>query len=198
MCTVQMKEVAAALTFISAFQVCFSRRKWDISLSKCPDNKGVMGMETKNAGDQDTETFKAEIIPRTSGFHLRGLGSNLCVNKNQELSLTGYNENLQGGLLCLYSLTCGKPSSQELCISRLFQSPVITEKKKQQNCSIPDCFLSGQGKAIPMGYSSNGTEKETVTQRLSLPGHGRGTSGKGLSSATFEPWNISRFPLESF
>lgn len=64
-CTVQMKEVAAALTFISAFQVCFSRRNWEISLSKCPDSKGVMGMETQNAGDQDTKTFKAEIIPRT-------------------------------------------------------------------------------------------------------------------------------------
>lgn len=64
-CTVQMKEVAAALTFISAFQVCFSRRKWEISLSKCPDSKGVMKMETQNAGDQDTKTFKAEIIPRT-------------------------------------------------------------------------------------------------------------------------------------
>lgn len=33
-------------------------------LSKCPDSKGVMGMETQNAGDQDTKTFKAEIIPR--------------------------------------------------------------------------------------------------------------------------------------
>lgn len=71
-CTVQMREVAAALTFILAFQVCFSRRKWGISLSKCPDGKGVMGMETQNAGgsghsdgDQDTDTFKAEIIPRT-------------------------------------------------------------------------------------------------------------------------------------
>lgn len=53
-CTVQMKEVAAALTFISVFQVCFSRRIWEISLSKCPDSKGVMGMETRNAGDQDT------------------------------------------------------------------------------------------------------------------------------------------------
>lgn len=49
-----MKEVAAALPFISAFQVCFSRRKWEISLSKCPDSKGVMGMETQNAGDRDT------------------------------------------------------------------------------------------------------------------------------------------------
>lgn len=56
-------------------------------------------METQNAGDRDTETFKAEIIPRTSGFHLGGLGSTLFVNKNQELSLTGYNENLRGVLL---------------------------------------------------------------------------------------------------
>lgn len=49
-----MKEVAAALAFISAFQVCFSRRKWEISLSKCPQSKGVMGTETQNAGGTKT------------------------------------------------------------------------------------------------------------------------------------------------
>lgn len=158
-------------------------------------------METWNAGDQDTVVgiktrrhLKQKQF-QERGFHLGEPGSDLFVNKTQELSMGGYNENLRGALLCLYSLTCGKPSSRELGISRLFQSPVITEQKKR---SIPGCFLSGQGKAIPVGYSSSGTEKETVTQGLSLPGHGGGTSGKGLSSATFEPWNISRFPLESF
>lgn len=58
--TIQMKEVAAALAFISAFQVCFSRRTWEISLSKCPHSKGVMGMETWNAGDQDTVMGKTQ------------------------------------------------------------------------------------------------------------------------------------------
>lgn len=78
--------------------MCFSRRKWEISLSECPDSEGVMGMETRNArrsrhgdGDQDTETFKAEIIPRT-WISFGRTGSDLFVNKHQELSVTGYNE----------------------------------------------------------------------------------------------------------
>lgn len=99
------------------------------------------------------------------------------------------------GLFCALLLDLWQAQLPGITCFQVFQSPVITEQK---NCSIPDCFLSGQGKAIPMGYSSNGTKKETVTQRLSLPGHSRGKSGKELSSATFEPWNISRFPLESF
>lgn len=100
------------------------------------------------------------------------------------------------GLFCAFTpWPVASPAPGNYVFPGFSKNPVI---KEQKNLSIPDCFLSGQGKAIPMGHGSNGTEKETVTQGLSLPGHSRGTSGKRLSSATFEPWNISRFPLESF
>lgn len=155
-------------------------------------------METRNArgsrhgdGDQDTETFKAEIIPRT-WISFGRTGSDLFVNKHQELSVTGYNERGSFVPLLLDLWQAQLPGI------RYFQAFPKSSNHRAKKHGIPGCLLPGQGKAIPMGYSSNGTEKETVTQGLSLPGHGGGTSGKGLSSATFEPWNISRFPLESF
>lgn len=152
-----------------------------------------------------TQTFKAEIIPRTSGFHLRGLGSNLCVNKNQELSLTGYNENLQGGLLCLYSLTCGKPSSQELCISRLFQSPVITEKKKNKTAAFQTASCQGKGRpfpwdTVPMAQRRKQSPKDWVFQDTAEEHQGRDFLVQHLSHGTSagSHWNHFRREISHF
>lgn len=125
----------------------------------------MLGGPRHTDGDQDTETFKAEIIPRTwISFGRTGIRS-VCQKKKQtqELSMMGYNENLQGALLCLYSLTCGKPSSQELGISRLFQSPVITEQKKPRHSRLlPIRAREGHSQGIQFQWHREGNSHPRI------------------------------------
>lgn len=128
-----------------------------------------------------------------------GLGSDLLVNKTQELPMMGYNENLRGALLCLYSLTCGKTGCRQLSISRFFQSPGITE---QENRGIPGCLLAGQGKAIPTGHSSNGTERKQspkgrVFQDMAEERRGRDFLVQYLSRGTSAGSHWNRFGREN-
>lgn len=151
------------------------------------DRDTVMGIKTRRHLKQ--KSFQE------CGFHLGGLGPDLFVNKNQELSVTGYNERGSFVPLLLDLWQAQLPGI------RYFQAfpKSSNHRAKKPRHSVQAASCQGKGRPLPWDTAPMAQRrKETVTQGLSLPGHGGGTSGKGLSSATFEPRNISRFPLESF